>query len=51
MKVWRDIDKVIKPTRVPKELWEYEDEMKQKPKFDKKKDKVVKGGTSNENKQ
>lgn len=32
MKVYKDIDKVIKPTRVPKQLWEYENEMKKKPK-------------------
>ena len=35
MKVYKDIDEVIKPTDVPKELWEYEKEMKKKPKFDK----------------
>ncbi len=35
MKVYKDIDKVIKPTIVPKELWEYENEMKKKSKFDK----------------
>ena len=35
MKVYKDIDEVIKPTEVPKELWEYEKEMKKKPKFDK----------------
>lgn len=35
MKVYKDIDKVIKPTRVPKELQEYENEMKKKPNFDK----------------
>ncbi len=32
MKVYKDFDKVIKPTRVPKKLWEYENEMKKKPK-------------------
>ena len=35
MKVYKDIDEVIKPTEVPKKLWEYEREMKKKPKFDK----------------
>ena len=30
MKVYKDFDKVIKPTRVPKELWKYENEMKWK---------------------
>ena len=35
MKVYKDFDKVIKPTRVPKELWKYENEMKKKPNFDK----------------
>ena len=35
MKVYKDIDEVIKPTEVPKKLWEYEKEMKKKPKFDK----------------
>lgn len=35
MKVYKDIDEVIKPTRVPKQLWEYENEMKKKPNFDK----------------
>ena len=35
MKVYKDFDKVIKPTRGPKKLWEYENEMKKKPKFDK----------------
>ena len=35
MKVYKDIDEVIKPTEVPKKLWEYENEMKKKPKFDK----------------
>lgn len=35
MKVYKDIDEVIKPTEVPRELWEYENEMKKKPKFDK----------------
>lgn len=35
MKVYKDIDEVIKPTEVPKKLWEYEKEMKKKPNFDK----------------
>lgn len=35
MKVYKDIDEVIKTTEVPKKLWEYEKEMKKKPKFDK----------------
>lgn len=35
MKVYKDIDEVIKPTEVPKKLWEYEKEMRKKPKFDK----------------
>lgn len=35
MKVYKDIDEVIKPTEVPRELWKYEKEMKKKPKFDK----------------
>lgn len=39
MKVYKDIDEVIKPTEVPKRLWEYENEMKKKPKFDKCKNK------------
>ena len=30
MKVYKDIDEVIKPTEVPKEFWEYESEMKKK---------------------
>lgn len=39
MKVWKDVDEVIKPTRVPKELWKMENEMKEKPKkWDKKKE-------------
>ena len=37
MKVYKDIDEVIKPTEVPRELWEYEKEMKKKPNFDKSK--------------
>ena len=39
MKVYKDIDEVIKPTEVPRELWEYEKEMKKKPNFDKMKKK------------
>ena len=39
MKVYKDIDEVIKPTEVPKKLWEYEKEMKKKPNFDKMKKK------------
>ena len=35
MKVYKDFDKVIKQTRLPKKLWEYENEMKEKPNFDK----------------
>ena len=35
MKVYKDIDEVIKPTEVSKRLWEYENEMKKKPNFDK----------------
>ncbi|MGX4600261.1 hypothetical protein [Faecalimicrobium sp. JNUCC 81] len=31
-KVYKDFDEVVKPTRVPKKLWLYEDEMKKKPK-------------------
>ena len=42
MKVYKDIDEVIKPTEVPEELWEYEKEMKKKPKFDKCKNKEEK---------
>lgn len=30
-KVYKDFDEVVKPTRVPKKLWKYEDEMKKKP--------------------
>ena len=33
MKVYKDIDEVIKPTEVPRELWKYENEMKKKPNF------------------
>lgn len=36
MKVYKDFDEVIKPTRIPKRLWEYENEMRKKPNFDKK---------------
>jgi hypothetical protein len=32
MKIYRDIDEVIEPTRVPKKLWQYEDSMKEVPK-------------------
>lgn len=42
MKVYKDIDEVIKPTEVPKKLWEYENEMKKKPKFEKSKNKEEK---------
>ena len=35
MKVYKDIDEVIKPTEVPRELWKYEKEMKKKTNFDK----------------
>ncbi len=34
MKVYKDIDEVIKPTEVPKELWKMEEEMKKIPNFD-----------------
>ena len=34
MKVYKDIDEVIKLTEVPKKLWEYEKEMKKKPNFE-----------------
>lgn len=34
MKVYKDIDEAIKPTEVPKRLWEYEREMKKKPNFE-----------------
>lgn len=34
MKIYKDIDEVMKPTEVPRELWKYENEMKKKPKFD-----------------
>lgn len=37
MKVYKGIDEVIKPTEVPKKLWEYKNEMKKKPKFHKRK--------------
>lgn len=37
MKVYKDIDEVIKPTEVPKELWKYESEMKKKPNFERNK--------------
>lgn len=33
MKVYKDFDEVVKPTRVTKKLWLYEDGMKQKPNF------------------
>ena len=42
MKVYKDIDEVIKPTEVPKKLWEYEKEMKKKPNFEKSKNKEEK---------
>ena len=34
MKVYKDIDEVIKPTEVPKELWKMEEEMKKIPNLD-----------------
>ena len=34
MKVYKDIDEVIKPTEVPRELWKYEKEMRKKPNFE-----------------
>ncbi|MEG1871004.1 MAG: hypothetical protein RR835_12280 [Peptostreptococcaceae bacterium] len=33
-KVYKDIDEVIKPTRVPRKLWKIENEMKKKPNYD-----------------
>ena len=42
MKVYKDIDEVIKPTEVPKRLWEFEKEMKRKSNFRKSKNKEEK---------
>lgn len=42
MKKWIDANVITECAEVEKEKWEYEDLMKQKPNFDKSKDKVDK---------
>ena len=49
-KVWKDIDEVVKATvEVPKKYWESESIMKEKPNFNKEKNKISKVKANNHN--